>query len=63
MRKWNKTVFEEGSIDAMAHLQEQDDKFCQALRAAIDRGREFCPTIVSTAPGTQRPILGYTRSD
>jgi hypothetical protein len=61
MRKWNKT--EEGSVDAMARLQEQNDKFCQTLRAAIEKGREFCPTIVSTAPGTRRPILGYTRRD
>ena len=63
MRKWSKTISEEGSVDAMARLREQDDKFCQTLRAAIERGREFCPTAVSTAPGTQRPILGYTRPE
>jgi len=63
MRKWSKTISEEGSVDAMARLREQDDKFCQTLRAAIERGRELCPTAVSTAPGTQRPILGYTRPE
>jgi hypothetical protein len=63
MRKWSKTISEEGSVDAMARLREQDDKFCQTLRAAIERGREFCPTVVSTVPGTQRPILGYTRPE
>jgi hypothetical protein len=47
MRKWNHTVTEEGTVDAMARLREQDDKFCQTLRAAIERGREFCPTVVS----------------
>src|SRR5260370_21783502 len=51
------------SVDTMARLREQDDKFCQTLRAAIERGREFCPTVVSTAPGTQQPMLGYTRPE
>jgi hypothetical protein len=44
-------------------LRRQDARFCQRLRKAIDGGREVCPTAVSTTPGTQRPILGYQRSD
>ena len=44
-------------------LRRQDARFCQRLRKAINSGREVCPTAVSTTPGTQRPILGYERSD
>jgi hypothetical protein len=44
-------------------LRRQDARFCQRLRKAINSGREVCPTAVSTTPGTQRPILGYQRSD
>ena len=39
MRKWNRTVAEEGNVDAMARLREQDDRFCQMLRAAVEKGR------------------------
>ena len=63
MSKWNKSVFEEGGLEAMARLREQDDKFCQTLRAAVERGHEYCPTSVSTAPCTKRPVLNYTRPD
>jgi hypothetical protein len=35
----------------------------QTLRAAIERGREYCPTSVSTAPCTKRPVLNYTRPE
>jgi hypothetical protein len=63
MSKRNRTVFDEGNLEAMVRLREQDEKFCQALRAAIQRGRESRPTGVSTEPCTQRPILNYTRPD
>jgi len=49
--------------EALDRLQEQDDKFCRALRAAVANGREFCPTSVSTIPGTKRPVGNYTRPD
>jgi hypothetical protein len=63
MSKRNKAVFDEGSAEAVARLREQDEQFCRMLRAAIERGTEFCPTGISTAPCTQRPILNYTRPD
>jgi hypothetical protein len=63
MKHWGKKVSEESSVDAMMRLREQNDKFCETLRAAIETGREFCPTVVSTVPGTQRPIFGYTRPE
>src|SRR3984893_10654399 len=63
MSKRNRTVFDEGNLEAMVRLREQDEKFCQALRAAIQRGRESRPTGVSTEPCPQRPILNYTRPD
>ena len=49
--------------DDPADFQRQDARFCQRLREAIARGMEVCPTVVSTIPGTQRPVLGYQRSD
>jgi hypothetical protein len=57
----NRTIFEEGSVEAIARLREQDDEFCRRLRIAIEAGSEFCPTNVSTKPCTSRPILNYTR--
>jgi hypothetical protein len=54
---------EEGSVEAMARLREQNDEFCRRLRAAIERGIESCPTVVSTVPSTQRPVFGYQRPD
>jgi hypothetical protein len=63
-KKWNKSVFEEGDAEAVvASLREQDDVFCRMLRAAVERGHEYCPTSVSTAPCTKRPILNYTRPE
>jgi hypothetical protein len=61
MLKRNKAIFEEGGVEATARLREQDDEFCQRLRLAIETGREFCPTTVSTEPCTSRPILNYMR--
>jgi hypothetical protein len=61
-RMRNRIVSDNGP-DLLARLQEQDEKFCNTLRAAINKGREFCPTVVITAPGTQRPIVGYARPD
>jgi hypothetical protein len=49
--------------ELLARLREQDEKFCKTLQAAINKGREFCPAVVITAPGTQRPIIGYARPD
>jgi hypothetical protein len=48
-------VIEEGSVEAMARLQKQDEEFCRRLRAAIETGREYCPTTVFTKPCTNRP--------
>jgi hypothetical protein len=62
-KKRNRVIFEEGGVEAMARLQEQDDEFCRRLRIAVERGSEFCPTTVSTEPCTSRPILNYMRPD
>src|SRR5262245_61677905 len=48
-------VIEEGSVEALARLQKQDDEFRRRLRAAIETGRECCPTTVFTEPCTNRP--------
>src|SRR4029434_4700124 len=53
----NRIIFEEGSVEAIASLREQDDEFCRRLRIALEMGSEFCPTTVSTKPCTSRPIL------
>jgi hypothetical protein len=50
-------VIEDGSVEAMARLQKQDEEFCRRLRAAIETGRECCPTIVITEPCTKYPCL------
>jgi hypothetical protein len=63
MSKPTKIVSDESSVDANSHLRAQDDEFCRTLRAAIEMGTEFCPTTVCTEPGTQRPVLNYTRPD
>jgi hypothetical protein len=63
MKRLQLRTVEEGGQEAMARLREQDDKFCQTLRAAVERGHEYCPTSVSTAPCTKRPLLNYTRPD
>ncbi len=54
-------VIEEGSVEALARLQKQDEEFCRRLRAAIETGRECCPTIVLTEPCTKRPVSNYVR--
>jgi hypothetical protein len=54
-------VIEEGSVEAMARLQKQDEEFCRRLRAAIETGRECCPTIVLTEPCTKRPVSNNLR--
>jgi hypothetical protein len=63
MSKQNQVVFEEGSVEAIARLQKQDEEFCRRLRIAIETGRECCPTTVFTEPCTSRPILNYMRPD
>ena len=50
MSKRGQVVFEEGSVEAMARLQKQNEEFCRRLRIAIETGREFCPTSVFTEP-------------
>src|SRR5262249_42604968 len=57
----NGNALEEGSAEYSYRLREQDDEFCRRLRIAIEKGSEFCPTIVNTKPGTSRPIFNYKR--
>ena len=54
-------IIEEGSVEAMARLQKQNEEFCRRLRAAIETGRECCPTTVFTEPCTNRPVSNYMR--
>jgi hypothetical protein len=61
MLKRNRVIFEEGGVEAAYRLRELDEEFCRRLRAAIEKGSEFCPTTVSTEPCTKRPVLNYTR--
>jgi hypothetical protein len=56
-------IIEEGSVQAMARLQKQDEEFCRRLRAAIETGRECCPTTVFTELRTDRPVSKYMRPD
>src|SRR5262245_17570742 len=63
MSKRNQVVFEEGSVEALARLQKQDEEFCRRLRVAIETGRESCPTTVFTEPCTNRPVFNYMRPD
>jgi hypothetical protein len=63
MTKSNRAFFEEGTLEAMARLRDQDDEFCRKLRIAVEMGMEFCPTTLSTEPCTKRPISNYTRPD
>jgi hypothetical protein len=56
-------VIEEGSVEAMARLQKQDEEFCRRLRAAIETGRECCPTTIFTEPCKNRPVSNYMRPD
>ena len=48
-------VIEEGSVEALARLQKQDEEFCRRLRAAIETGRECCPTTQSFMCSLGRP--------
>lgn len=61
MTKRNRAFFEEGTLEAVARLRNQDDEFCRRLRIAVEMGMESCPTTVSTEPCTKRPISNYTR--
>src|SRR5262249_2148202 len=61
MTKRNRAFFEEGTLEAMARLREQDDGFCQKLPIAVEMGMESCPTTVSTEPCTKRPTSNSTR--
>jgi len=56
-------IIEEGSVEAMARLQKQDEEFCRRLRAAIETGRERWPTTVFTEACTNRPVSNYMRPD
>lgn len=42
-------------------LIEMDNRFCEAMRSAIDNGLESAPLGISTVPGTKFPILIATR--
>ena len=59
----NRAIFEEGAVEDAYRLRELDDEFCRRLRAAIEKGSEFCPITVNTEPCTKRPVLNYTRPD
>ena len=61
MTKRNRAFFEEGTLEAVARLRDQDDEFCRKLRIAVEMGMESCPTTVSTEPCTKHPISNYTR--
>jgi hypothetical protein len=50
-------IIEEGSVEAMARLQKQDEAFCRRLRAAIETGRECCPTTVIHRAMHEPPCL------
>jgi hypothetical protein len=54
-------VIEEGSVEAMARLQKQDEEFCRRLRAAIETGRECCRITLFTEPN--RPVSNNMRPD
>jgi hypothetical protein len=48
-------VIEEMSI--RANQEKMDDAFRAAMHTAIRTGQEFAPTVVSTTPGTRRPLV------
>ena len=51
MIKWNEAVSDRADEDLMVRInREQDDEFCQKLRAALWAGKETCPVGVSTEP-------------
>jgi hypothetical protein len=55
----SKFAFEEGSVEEMARLRNQNDEFCRRLRAAIERGSESYPT--SMEPSTKRRVSNDSR--
>jgi len=59
MLRWKKSI-DMGDATA-ARIREQDDDFCRVLRAAIERGKEFCSEGVRTEPCTDYPIMNYHR--
>jgi hypothetical protein len=60
-----KVVVDEGPIgfEPGPNITEMDGRFQAAMRAALAAGAEHAPTSVSTAAGTRRPTVGYTRPD
>jgi hypothetical protein len=57
-------IFEPGKEAAMRRDRlTQDARFQEAMMDAIAAGSECCPTQISTAPGTVRPVTGYVRPD
>jgi hypothetical protein len=64
MLRWKPPFLAEDDVQhAIARMRAQDDEFCEALRAAIEAGKECCPIGVSTEPGTKRPLLKYQRAE
>jgi hypothetical protein len=60
MLKWNEKVSNTSEEERLVcTLQQQDEDFCRALRAAVYAGKESCRLSVSTQPGTKKPILHY----
>ena len=53
--KWNGMALD--GADEAALWVRQDEEFCRILRAAVEKGREFCPIGVSTEPGTKKPTV------
>jgi hypothetical protein len=43
MSKRNQVIFEEGGLEAMARLQEQDEEFCRRLRIRVRLSGETGP--------------------
>ena len=64
MLRWKPPFLAEDDVRyAEARIRAQDDEFCEALRAAIEAGKEICPIGVITEPGTKRPLLNYQRPE
>jgi hypothetical protein len=64
MLKWNEKVSNKSEEERLVcTLQQQDEDFCQALRAALYAGKESCPIGVRREPSTKKPILNYQPSD
>ena len=51
-------VIEEGSVEALARLQKQDEEFCQRLRAAIERAASVARP--QSSPSHARTALSRT---